>query len=360
MIDVDIEQRLGDFALSVRFASDAPILGIFGASGSGKTSVLNAIAGISQPRGRIRVNDALLLDSSNGIQVPIHRRRIGYVFQDPLLFPHLDVAANLAYGRRLRSGDASMIATERVVDLLGLGGFMRRSPTSLSGGEKQRVAIGRALLSQPRIVLMDEPLASLDIRRKAEILDYIEHVRDALQIPIVYVSHAVAEIARLCDEVATLSEGQCVRVGPVSQVIRDLDPSPTAHDDVFTVIETRVKSHDDRDHLSVLAFDGGELIVPRVNAMPGERVRARLRARDVSLALRPPTQISVLNVLEAKVVGVDDVAAGMTDVQLGVGRARLVARITRRSRNELGINQDDVVFALVKAVSFDEQSVGYV
>jgi molybdate transport system ATP-binding protein len=359
MIDVDIEQRLGDFALSVRFASDAPILGIFGASGSGKTSVLNAIAGISRPHGRIRVNDTLLRDSSRRIDVPIHRRRIGYVFQDALLFPHLDVAANLAYGRRLRSGDESMIATERVVDLLGLRGLMHRSPTSLSGGEKQRVAIGRALLSQPRIVLMDEPLASLDIPRKAEILDYIEHVRDALHIPIVYVSHAVAEIARLCDEVATLSGGKCVRVGPVNHVIRDLD-SPTGHDDVFTVIETRLKSHEEADHLSVLAFDGGELIVPRVNAMPGERVRARVRARDVSIALRPPTQISVLNVLEAKVIGFDHVAAGMTDVQLGVGHARLVARITRRSNSDLGIEKHHVVFALVTAVSFDEQSVGYV
>ena len=359
MIDVAIEQQLGDFSLAARFAADAPILGIFGPSGSGKTSILNAIAGISSARGRIRVNDTVLLDSAEGINVPIHFRRIGYVFQDPLLFPHLDVAANLTYGRRLRSREEARIPTERVVDLLGLRPLLRRNPTSLSGGEKQRVAIGRALLSQPRIVLMDEPLAALDIPRKAEILDYVEHVRDELRIPIVYVSHSVAEVTRLCDEVAVLSQGRCVRVGALTDVMRELDVSRARDDETGTIVETHVKAHDEANDLSVLAFDGGELIVPRVNAVAGERVRARVRARDVSIAVQRPAHISVLNVLEAKVLGFDHAGPAMVDVTLLVGGARFVARITRRSKGELDIEEKDRVFALVKAVSFDEQSVGY-
>ena len=198
MIDVDIEQRLGDFRLDVSFSAEAPIVGLFGRSGSGKTSIVNAIAGIGRPkRGSIRINDAVLFDTERRIDLSPESRRVGYVFQDGLLFPHMDVQANLAYGQRLHKPRDRFIDEARVVDLLGLGGLLRRRPRTLSGGEKQRVAIGRALLAQPRILLMDEPLASLDYARKTEILDYIERLRDELAIPIVYVSHSVAEMTRL-------------------------------------------------------------------------------------------------------------------------------------------------------------------
>lgn len=220
MIHVDIEQQLGAFHLAVRFSAEAPILGLFGRSGSGKTSVINAIAGITTPvRGCIRINDTSLFDAAKGIDLPLDERRIGYVFQDALLFPHMDVEANLLYGQRLRPRADRFIEEPRVVELLGLGPLLRRRPKTLSGGERQRVAIGRALLAQPRILLMDEPLAALDVPRKTEILDYIERLRDELAIPIVYVSHAVDEIARVADTIVMLSDGRCVAAGGVDEML---------------------------------------------------------------------------------------------------------------------------------------------
>ena len=214
MIDVDIAQRIGRFALDVKFSVDAPVVGLFGPSGSGKTSVVNAIAGVQRPdRGTIRVNGEVLFDSVKRIDVRPEHRRVGYVFQDALLFPHLDVSANLTYGQRLRASSQRVIHEDHVVELLGLAALLDRRPRTLSGGERQRVAIGRALLAQPRILLMDEPLASLDQARKLEILDYIERLRDDLHIPIVYVSHSVEEVKRLANAVVLLSQGRCVAAG---------------------------------------------------------------------------------------------------------------------------------------------------
>jgi molybdate transport system ATP-binding protein len=358
MIEVDIEHQLGDFPLSVRFTSNASIVGIFGPSGSGKTSVLNAIAGIAPARGRVRINDTVLLDSAAGINVPAHRRRIGYVFQDTLLFPHMDVASNLSYGLRLRTNADRLIDSDRIVELLGLRPFLHRKPASLSGGEKQRVAIGRALLAQPRIVLMDEPLAALDIARKGEILHYIERLRDTLRIPIVYVSHSIAEITRIADEAAILAHGMCTAVGPVTEVMSHGAPAVRRYE-AGTVIDTHVSVHDIVNALTVLEFDGGRLVVPRIDVEVGGRVRARVRARDVSIAVQRPEQISVLNVFGGKVMEIEDVDAAMVDLHLRVGNTSCLARITRRSLNELRIRAGQDVFALVKAVSFDEQSIGY-
>jgi len=243
MIEVDIERRLGRFRLDVRFSAEAPILGLFGRSGSGKTSVINAIAGILRPaRGMIRINDACLFDAEKGIDVPPDKRRVGYVFQDALLFPHMNVEANLLYGQRLHAPAERFIDEARVVELLGLRALLKRRTASLSGGEKQRVALGRALLAQPRILLMDEPLTALDMRRKSEILDYIERLRDELRIPIVYVSHSVAEITRIADTVVALDEGRCVAVGGVDDVMNRLDPgAATGHDGVALAARSRDK-----------------------------------------------------------------------------------------------------------------------
>jgi len=220
MIDVDIERRLGAFALAVRFAIDVPVVGVFGHSGAGKTSVVDSIAGILTPdRGRIVVNGITLFDSAQGIDVAVDQRRVGYVFQDPLLFPHLDVRANLHYGLRLRAAAERIVEPTQVIELLGLQTMLRRRPTTLSGGERQRVAIGRALLAQPRILLMDEPLSALDLARRGEILDYIERLRTALRIPIVYVTHSIAEIARLADAAVLLDGGRCVAAGAVGDVL---------------------------------------------------------------------------------------------------------------------------------------------
>jgi molybdate transport system ATP-binding protein len=361
MIHVDIEQQLGTFHLDVRFTAEAPIIGLFGRSGSGKTSVINAIAGITRPlRGCIRINDTSLFDAANGIDLPPDQRRIGYVFQDTLLFPHMDVEGNLLYGQRLRPRGERFIDESRVVALLGLGALLRRKPKTLSGGEKQRVAIGRALLAQPRILLMDEPLAALDVPRKTEILDYVERLRDELRIPIVYVSHSVAEITRLADTVAILADGKCLAVGNVDDVMGRADLKPaTGRYEAGTVIETRVAAHDRENGLTTLVFDGGELVAPHIDAPVGERVRARIRARDVSLCTQQPSQISILNVLRARVVGIDGESGPVVDVHLALGSATLIARITRRSLVELDIRTGQQVYALIKAVSFDQRSVGY-
>jgi molybdate transport system ATP-binding protein len=361
MIDVDIAERLGAFELDVKFAADAPIVGLFGRSGSGKTSVINAIAGIARPhRGTIRVNGDVLFDAERGIDLPPEQRRVGYVFQDSLLFPHLDVKSNLTYGQRLRTPSECVIAQDHVVDLLGLGELLQRKPRALSGGEKQRVAIGRALLAQPRILLMDEPLAALDVARKVEILDYIERLRDDLAIPIVYVSHSVTEITRLADTVVVLADGKCLAVGDVEDVMARPDLRPaTGRFEAGSLIETKVLRHDPLDQLTILAFDGGELRVPRIDAPLGERVRARIRARDVSLALRRPEDISILNVIAGRVATVDEGSGPIVDVRVAAGAASINARISRRSLRELRIHPGQDVFAMVKAVSFDQRSVGY-
>jgi molybdate transport system ATP-binding protein len=356
MIEVDVERQLGDFQLAVRFSAEAPILGLFGRSGSGKTSVINAIAGIVRPsRGVIRINDVCLFDAVRDVDVPPDKRRVGYVFQDALLFPHMDVEANLLYGQRLHAPADRFIDEARVVELLGLRALLKRRPGSLSGGERQRVAIGRALLAQPRILLMDEPLTALDIPRKSEILDYIERLRDEVRIPIVYVSHSVAEITRLADKVVALADGKCVAVGGVDDVMGRLDfKSAPERYEAGAVLETRVAAQDTRDQLTTLAFDGGELIVPFVDARVGERVRARIRARDVSLSLGKPYGISMLNVLPARVTTVGQQAGPVIDVRLVVGNEVLIARITRRSFEQLEIAPGHALYALVKAVSLGE------
>jgi molybdate transport system ATP-binding protein len=361
MIDVDVAPGRGDFELEVAFRADAPIVGLFGRSGAGKTSLVNALAGITRPlRGRIVVNDVTLFDSDRDIDLPPERRRLGYVFQDDLLFPHLNVEANLLYGYRRAPAVARVIEPEHIIELLGLRPLLHRLPDALSGGEKQRVAIGRALLAQPRLLLMDEPLASLDVARRDEVLRYIELLRDDLAIPIVYVSHSVAEITRLADTVVILSDGKAVAVGDVDEVMGRLDLRPqTGRYEAGAVIDTVVAAHDTEYGLTTLRFDGGEIIVPNVEALVGERVRVRIRARDVSLALTRPEGLSIINALPGTLVAIADPGGPIVEVQLRVGAASLVARITKRSRVELQLAEGQPIYALIKAVSFDRRSVGY-
>jgi len=361
MIDVDLSRQLGAFRLEVAFRAEAPIVGLFGRSGSGKTSLVNAFAGIVRPeRGRIVVNATPLFDSERAIDLPPERRRLGYVFQDALLFPHLDVELNLFYGFRRAPAAERVIQPGHVIELLGLGPFLRRLPHTLSGGEKQRVAIGRALLAQPRLLLMDEPLASLDVLRRDEVLRYIELLRDDLSIPIVYVSHSIAEITRLADTVVLLSAGQAIAVGDVDEVMSRTDLRPqTGRYEAGAVLDTTVAAHDTQYDLTTLRFGGGELLVPSVEGLVGERIRVRIRARDVSLALERPERSSIVNVLEARVVAFSAEDGPIVDVQLKVGEAPLLARITRRSRDQLRLAAGQRVYAMVKAVSFDRRSVGY-
>jgi molybdate transport system ATP-binding protein len=227
MIDLAIEQTLGSFSLRIQFSAEGRVLGVFGRSGAGKSSLINAIAGVSSPaRGHIRIDGETLFDSERSVDLPAQRRRVGYVHQESLLFPHLSVQANLHYGYRLRAKAERFIEPARVIEVLGLAALLQRKPEHLSGGEKQRVAIGRALLAQPRVLLLDEPLAALDVPRKSEILEYIERLRDEFHIPIVYVSHSVPEITRLADTVVVLSEGHCLAAGEVDEVMGRLDLKP--------------------------------------------------------------------------------------------------------------------------------------
>jgi molybdate transport system ATP-binding protein len=361
MIAVDIEERLGEFRLEVAFTAEAPIVGLFGRSGAGKTCLVNALAGISRPeRGAIVVNGVTLFDSERHIDVAPERRRLGYVFQDDLLFPHLDVESNLMYGFHRAPRAERVIEPTHVIELLGLGPLLERSPTALSGGEKQRVAIGRALLAQPRLLLMDEPLASLDVNRRDEVLRYIELLRDDLHIPIVYVSHSVTEITRLADTMVLLSEGKALAVGEVDEVMGRIDLRPqTGRYEAGAVIDTVVAAHDTGYGLTTLHFDGGDLIVPNVEALVGERVRVRIRARDVSVALARPEHMSIVNALEGSVAAIADDGGPIVELQMRVGAARLQARITRRSRDELKLAEGRRVYALIKAVSLDRRSVGY-
>ena len=361
MLEVDIVVRRGAFRLEAAFSSDAPIVALFGRSGSGKSTVVEAIAGLVRPEsGRIVVQGRTLFDAARAIDLTPEARRVGCVFQDALLFPHLSVRANLAYGERLTPAAERFVDRDRVISLLGLASLLERRPATLSGGEKQRVALGRTLLASPRILLLDEPLAALDAPRKAEILRYIELLRDELRLPMVYVSHAIEEVTRLADRLVLVSDGRTLAEGGVAEVLSRADLKPyTGRFEAGAVIDARVARHDERYGLTVLAFEGGELVVANVDALPGEPVRARIRSRDVALALERPRAASFQNVLEATVESVGGEFGAIVDVGLRVGATPFSARITRESAERLAIVPGTRLFALVKAIAIDRRSVGY-
>jgi molybdate transport system ATP-binding protein len=359
MLEVDIEHRLAAFELDIHFRSGRGLTALFGRSGAGKTSVVNAIAGLIRPeRGRIVIDGSVLLDTERGIHAPTHRRRVGYVFQEGRLFPHLSVRQNLSFGRWFAPDTASSSRLDDVVELLGLGQLLDRRPGRLSGGEKQRVAIGRALLARPRLLLMDEPLASLDARRKDEILPYLERMRDQPSVPIVYVSHSVAEVTRLANTIVLISDGRVHAVGPVQEVMGRADLYPLAgRFEAGAVLGVRVAAHDVRWRLTELAGAFGKLVVPRLDLPVGTALRVRIRARDVILAVSPPAGISALNVLAARVETLVPIEEGALEVQLRLGGERLLARVTRRSGETLGLAPGREVFAVIKTVAIDRRSL---
>jgi len=359
VLEVDIEHRLGAFDLDIRFRSGRGLTALFGRSGSGKTSVVNAIAGLIRPlRGRIVADEAVLLDTERGICAPTHRRGVGYVFQEGRLFPHLTVRHNLLFGRWFASGRARSAGLEDVVELLGIGALLDRRPGRLSGGEKQRVAIGRALLAGPRLLLMDEPLASLDARRKDEILPYLERLRDQANVPIIYVSHSVAEVTRLATTIVLISDGRVHAVGPVQEVMGRADLYPLAgRFEAGAVLLVHVDRHDPQWGLTELAGSFGKLVVPRLEVPVGTALRIRVRARDVILAVTRPSGISALNVVEGQVERLIPIEEGTLEVQLRAGNQRLLARVTRRSGEALGLAPGRQVFAVIKSVAIDRRSL---
>ncbi|OWU85728.1 molybdenum ABC transporter ATP-binding protein [Oceanicola sp. 22II-s10i] len=348
-LSVGIGHDFGRFALDMAFEAPDGVTALFGQSGAGKTSVVNAVAGLFRPdRARIVVGDRVLGDTDKGVWLPPHRRGIGYVFQDARLFPHMSVLGNLSYGTRGRGGRGDFA---RVVEMLGLGDLTGRRPRDLSGGEKQRVAIGRALLSRPEVLLMDEPLASLDTARRAEILPYLERLRDEMRMPILYVSHAVEEVARLATTVVLIDAGQVVATGAAEDVFADPDLAPRLGLAEAGALLTGTVTAHHADGLSEIALSGGSLFLPRVDAAPGGRVRVRIEAQDVILSRDRPDGLSALNILPAEVVAVKQGEGPGVIVQLRTGEDLILARLTRRSAEALAIRPGTACHAVVKSVA---------
>ncbi len=359
VIDIAIRHRLGTFDLDASFRSDGRLTALFGRSGAGKTSLVNIIGGLIAPTvGRVVVDGEVLVDTQAGIFLPKHRRRIGYVFQEARLFPHLSVRQNLLFGRWFapRSARASSQLAD-VLDLLGIGHLLARRPGALSGGEKQRVAIGRALLSNPRLLLMDEPLASLDEARKAEILPYIERLRDEAGIPIIYVSHAVAEVARLATTVAIVEAGRVTACGPAAETLSRLDLAlRPGSAEPSSLIEGSVGAVDPAFGLTRIDTRAGAMQVARTGLRPGETIRIRVLASDVMVALAPLPGISALNQLHGTVAEIGAPGrpdSNTVDLRIDCGGEMLAARLTRKSLVTLGLGLGSPVVAIVKSVSVE-------
>lgn len=352
-IRIHLALRHAGFALDLDLSLPGRgISALFGPSGSGKTSCLRAIAGLDRVAGaHIAIDDEIWQDDRRGLFVPTHRRAIGYVSQEPGLFPHLSVRGNLDYGFR-RAGRPAAIDHAGIIAMLGIGDLLDRRPEALSGGERQRVAIARALLRQPRLLLLDEPLAALDAARKAEILPYLARLHETLAIPAIYVSHALDEVARLADHLVLLGGRHGVHSGPLPQMLARLDLANEFADDTGVLIEGTIGSHDDTDHLSRIDFAGGALFVARRPEPPGQRLRYRIHARDVSLTLAPPAATSILNVMPAVVVAMTttDTPAHVL-VRLQAGSTPLLAQISRRSWNTLQLQPGSQVWVQIKSTA---------
>jgi molybdate transport system ATP-binding protein len=359
-IEARFRLRQGTFNLDAELSVPARgVTGLFGASGSGKTTVLRCIAGLVRAdQGHLSLEGEAW--QSDGHFLPPHRRACGYVFQEANLFPHLSVRRNLEYGYRRVPASQRKVTFDDTVAMLDLVPLLERRPHGLSGGERQRVAIARAVLCSPRLLLMDEPIASLDTSRKGEVLYYIERLRDQLGIPIIYVSHAIDEVVRLADTMAVMSAGRVIACGGVAELASRLDLRPyLGRFEAGTVVETTVAGHDLEHGLATLRFDGGELHAADVEALAGARLRVRIRARDVSLALSAPRDASFLNVLAGTVKEIGSSEGSGVDVAVAVGSAIVVARITRKSVAKLGLAPGKPVYALVKSVAIDRHSTGY-
>jgi molybdate transport system ATP-binding protein len=353
-LDVDFTLTLPGFRLEVRFIGTGGVTALFGRSGTGKTTLANVLAGHIRPdRGHIRLGERVLVDIEAGIFVPPHRRRIATVFQDGRLLPHLNVRANLLYGAWFnRAVDRQKLA--EIVGLLGLEALLRRYPRHLSGGEKQRVAIGRALLAAPSLLVLDEPLASLDAARKAEILPYLETLRDRLNLPMIYVSHALDEVIRLADTLVLLEAGKVRAAGPIGEVMSRLDLGPGAgRADSGAVLAAAVETIDAGYGLATLVFPGGRMRVPADGLATGQTLRLHIPARDVAIARDRPEGLSILNALPVTIAEMTAVDAGAVELRLSLGPSLLVSRVTRLSAETLGLAPGQDVYALIKSIALD-------
>lgn len=352
-LSVSFRHRFPDVALDVAFESSGRLIALFGPSGCGKTSVVNVIAGLLRPdSGRIALGGDVFADTAAGTWKPPHRRRIGYVFQDARLLPHLSVKQNLRYGRWFTPADERYADETGVVDLLGLSALLERRPAHLSGGERQRVAIGRALLQSPHLLLMDEPLASLDEARKLEILPYIERLRDEAKVPVVYVSHGVSEVTRLATDVVLMSKGRVVQAGPVQEVLPQLAAAGVElGQDAGVLLDARFKTYDAANDLTTLTSPAGDIRIAGEIVSSGGHYRVHVRAADVMLATTRPQDVSALNIFEGIVTAVTELPGAALEIRIDAGGSVLSSRITRYSAKRLGLAPGKAVFAIVKTMS---------
>lgn len=361
MLKVRVQHKLGDFRIDAEFQAGSGVTALFGRSGAGKTVLVNMVAGLLAPQtGEITLDGVTLLNTGTGVNLAAHKRQLGYVFQDGRLFPHLSVAQNLDFGTRY--ADTPLPASEQndLIDLLGIRKLLARRPAALSGGEKQRVALGRALFSAPRMLLMDEPLAALDAPRKAEILPYLEQLRYARggAVPILYVSHAVDEIARLADDIVLLQDGHIVARGSIFDVLSDPAAVPILGvREAGAILKARVIAHAD-DGLSTLQTSAGPLELPGVTAPVGSDLRLRVLAQDIILSRARPEGLSSINILPVTVIDVRSGDGPGAAVALQAGNDRLLARLTFRSVQKLDLTPGCQCHAIIKATAVARSNIG--
>lgn len=347
MLSLDLRHRFGPFHLEARFDAPPGVTALFGPSGSGKSTIFQAIAGLIRPEaGHIRLGERLLFDAKSGVFLPPHRRRIGCVFQAPHLFPHLSAEANLHYGAPRRAG----VDRARILDLLGIAPLLSRRPGALSGGEQQRVAIGRALFSEPDFLLMDEPLSALDEARREEILPWLERLRDEAGLPILYISHSLREVARLATTLVLIDQGKVTAAGPVAELFADPQRSPGGQE-AGALLEVTVAGPGP-DGLTELRTPSGEpLWLPAGALSPGRRLRLHLPAREVLIAEGPLAGLSALNQIAGEVVSLRDLSEAEVLVALRAGGGELLSRLTRRSARALNLAPGAKVQVILKAAA---------
>lgn len=356
-IRIDLTREFGDFGLKVDLLLPGRGVNIlFGASGCGKTTLLRGIAGLDpKVRGQVSVNGEIWSDTQSLQRVPTHRRSIGFVFQEAALFPHLKVRENLDYGMKRAGAGREGPPEDQVIHLLELGPLLNRYPAKLSGGEMQRVAIARALLSRPKLLLMDEPLASLDLTIKGEFLHYLERLHQELDIPVIYVTHAPDEVLRLADYVAILDQGRLTAAGTVEEMLPVLAMRPGFGDSAGTMISALVDAHHPSDGITELRFQGGRLWVPLLPMIEGHRVRCRILPRDVSLSIHAPVLCSVLNILPARVESLLEMEGDANVlVRLDLNGTLILSSITRKSARELDLRPGQSLYAQIKATTLSK------
>lgn len=352
-LNVTLTHRFDDFTLDVAFEAGQGVTALFGRSGAGKTTIVNAIAGLLRPdSAQIRLNDIIFNDDK--AYLATHNRRVGYVFQDARLFPHLTVAENLDYAGRF---GARVRGRPHIIELLGIGDLLRRRPATLSGGEKQRVALGRALLSDPQLLLMDEPLAALDGPRKSDILPYLDRLKSDTGVPVLYVSHAVDEVARLADHMVLLSGGKVARSGPLFEVMADPAAVPLLGvREAGAVLQAKVTDHG-QDGLSTLQVAAGTLNLLGVQAPVGAQIRLRVLAQDVLLSLEMPHGLSAQNILPVTITAIRTGDGPGAAIALDAGGDALLARVTGRAVTSMGLKQGQRLFAIIKATSVAQDAI---